>query len=178
MTRAVFRWIVFTSAWIGAAVPVCAQERFQTTIPGAGIDVSFIGPTIAQFQGDRQGERFRFMSASEDQGTVITLFAEPWKSGDSAACRTEYWNQGSRNPAVVKDSIKQLDVSGRPAVSYLLSAEVQGKHFRSQNINVYLVQSGRCFDVHLSRSPGQSNSETELIAIASSLSIGPAKGEK
>jgi hypothetical protein len=62
-----------------------------------------------------------------------------------------------------------------PAVSYVLEDAARGGRVRSQNLNVYLVQNGKCFDIHLSRTASQPQSEQELLAIAASFVFEPTK---
>jgi hypothetical protein len=161
-------------AWVLAFGAVCVSsahaEEFQVAIPGAGLVIKFDAPRIAQFQGERHGDRFRFMATGENRGFVTSLFMEPRKPGaDSAACRAEYWSQGSRNPAIVKESTKQLEIGGRPAVSYLLEGDVGGKRVRSLHVNVYAVQGSSCFDFHVSLTPNDGQSEDDVAAVAASL---------
>jgi hypothetical protein len=166
------RWGACVVAIVTCLVTSLSAEVFQIAVPGANLVVTFEAPPIGQFQGERMKDRFRFMAGDTDQRVVVTLFMEPWKAGrDASACRTEYWSQGSKNPAIVKGSASQVDVAGRPAVSYVLEGEGRSGRVRSQNVNVYVVHGESCFDFHVSRTGGDDKSNQDVMAIAESLRI-------
>jgi hypothetical protein len=125
------RWGACVVAIVTCLVTSLSAEVFQIAVPGANLVVTFDAPPIAQFQGERMQDRFRFMAGDTDQRVVLTLFMEPWKAGrDASACRSEYWSQGSKNPAIVKGSVSQVDIAAHPAVSYVLEGEGRRKLFR------------------------------------------------
>jgi hypothetical protein len=66
-------------------------------------------------------------------------------------------------------------LGGKPAVTYIVEGEYQNKHVKSQNVNIYLSQGGKCVDIHISRYPYVEGADTELANIASSAAIEPLK---
>jgi len=152
------RWGACVVAIVTCLVTSLSAEVFQIAVPGANLVVTFDAPPIAQFQGERMQDRFRFMAGDTDQRVVLTLFMEPWKAGrDASACRAEYWSQGSKNPAIVKEA------SARWISQLTLPCRTCSKEKGGEN----------CFGFHVSRTGGDDKSNQDVMAIAESLRIEP-----
>jgi hypothetical protein len=166
------------AAIIGVALLTCVrpgvgQEPYRVTVPDRGWAVTIDLPPLEQFQGQEEGGVFRFMGRARSGDVIVSFFVEPSAPVTSQDCRTEYWAKGSRNPMIVGDSVRLVDVGDAPGVSYVIEAEHQGQTVRSQNIHVYRYHAETCLDVHLSSFPLQEGAEAKLLALAATVGVEP-----
>lgn len=143
------------------AGPLVAEE-IKVPLIGLGWQISFEGPV--QFRAN--SGRFN-----------VSFFVEPpppdAKASTHEACRDFYWEQGSRNPAIVADSIKKTTLPNCAIVEYRAQGEMQGQSYVQDHVNCYFVHEGRWMDLHASLVMPKEGDATVLQKVATSLAYGP-----
>ena len=123
-------------------------------------------------QPNEQGLVYR---ANAGRFNVSVLVEAPDGSGgDSKACRDFHWSQGSKNPMIQKDTVKQWSAPACECVEYLVEGKTKdGKQFRQANVNCFFAHEGRWVDVHASVMTPTEADQTLLKNLAQSLAHGP-----
>ena len=163
---------LFAITVVTAASTCLAAEPYTFTIPGKGWALKMVLPPLAAYQAEDAEAGFRFVgSCGKDVGVTVSIFVESSEVTDSGECRTELWAQGSKNAMIREETVRLVELGGKPAVTYTIEGEFQGQHVKAQNANVYIAHAGTCVDVHVSRFPFTEAAEAELALIASSVAV-------
>lgn len=129
---------------------VNAESIFM--VPGENWGFQFNSPKLVQQKGSASATEFQFEAATE-VGFIISGFVEPaqGKGSTSEECMKYYWALSSKNPSILKDTVKILAAEPFAVITYLIDAEYQGKRYIQPNANYYGYRENACIDFHVSQ---------------------------
>lgn len=166
------RFILLQMLFLGGSL---AAAEIKIPLIGLGWQMSFEGPALKKLSLEYPEGTVQFRGNSGRFN--VSVFVEPpppdAKEATHAACRDFYWAQGSRNPAIVADSIKKTTLPNSEIVEYRSKGEFQGQAYVQDHVNCYFVHEGRWMDLHASLITPEEGDAGVLRKVATSLVYGP-----
>ena len=135
-----------------AAISQFVHAESIFLVPGENWGFQFNSPKLVQQKGNASATEFQF-EASTEIGFIISGFVEPasGKGNSSKECMSYYWALSSKNPSILKDTVKVIAAEPFAVVTYLIEAEYQGKRYIQPNANYYGYRNNTCVDFHVSQ---------------------------
>lgn len=133
-------------------VPVVASAAPTTVaIPGQGWQVSFDAPPVTERNESDHPDQYLYFGRAGRFNMSIYVETPGCKHGTKHADFLDcFWPKASRNPVIVKDSIRQECSERYCKLSYDIEAPRDRRQVRQRNINFLFAYRGKWTDVHVS----------------------------
>ena len=148
MSHAIVR---FLSVFLAFLPAVAGAAPTSVAIPGLGWQVSFDAPpAVERKESDHPDQYLYFASAGRFNMSIYVETPGCKRGATHADFRDCFWPKASRNPVIVKESIRQECGERYCKVSYDIEAPWDRRLVRQRNINFLFAYRGKWTDVHVS----------------------------
>ncbi len=136
---------------VGALPGMACAAPTTVAIPGQGWQVSFDAPPLAERKEADHPEQYMFFGTAGRFN--VSIYVEP-PGCNRGATHADFidcfWPRASRNPVIVRESIRKTCTDAYCRIGYDIKAPWNGRLSRQANIHFLFAYQGRWTDVQVS----------------------------
>jgi|GEM_PF-1471596 len=140
--------IMSTATQIAAGPTTSTKDVF--VVPDQGWRITFEAPPLSKKETQTVADGVEFKANSGRFNISIFVEGPHGNGSTNQDVFAYYWPLGSRNPTILKDTVKVSQATRYQRVQYDVAADFRGQPVHQRSVNYFFAHAGKWVEVHIS----------------------------